>query len=342
MGLRINTNSSAVTALRSLRNADKAQAKSLERLSTGLRINRASDDPSGLVISEQLRAQIASLHQAVDNTENASNLIGTAEAALAEVSKLLIEIRESALFAMNSGGTSTEQIAAEQDAVDSSIAAIDRIAASTRYSSTQLLDGSSEIQITGKSADVTRINLHSINFDGFASRTMSATITAVAEQASSVTTIATDASATWSAGAALGGDVIFRVSGDRGTQTITLGAGSTGSSLRDAVNLVSLNTGVYASETAADMVIFRSIDFGADSYITVEQVAGDGAFINATAEVYNERGVDVAATIEGMQATGKGNKLSIDSFALSVEMLLSATATGTSYGVGDTPSFTAI
>ncbi len=69
MGLRINTNISAVTALRHLRQSDKAQARSLERLSTGLRINRAADDPSGLVISEILRSQIGSLHQAIENSE---------------------------------------------------------------------------------------------------------------------------------------------------------------------------------------------------------------------------------------------------------------------------------
>ena len=138
MGLRVNTNASAVTALRNLRLSDAAQSKSLERLSTGLRINRASDDPSGLVISEQLRAQVKSLGQALENTQNASNLIGTAEAALAEVSKLLIDIRESALFALNTGGTSQEQVEAEQDAVDAAIGAIDRIAASTRFGRTQL------------------------------------------------------------------------------------------------------------------------------------------------------------------------------------------------------------
>ncbi len=68
MGLRINTNVSALEALRDLNVTDKAQRKSMERLSTGLRINRASDDPSGLVISEQLRAQVGSLKQATENS----------------------------------------------------------------------------------------------------------------------------------------------------------------------------------------------------------------------------------------------------------------------------------
>ena len=103
MALRINTNISSITALRNLQAADRAQQKSLERLSTGLRINRASDDPSGLVISEQLRAQIRGIKQALENSQNASNLISTTEAALNEVSSLLLGIRESILFALNTG-----------------------------------------------------------------------------------------------------------------------------------------------------------------------------------------------------------------------------------------------
>ncbi|MBI4616670.1 MAG: flagellin, partial [Planctomycetes bacterium] len=77
MGLRINNNVNALTALTNLRRTDGLLSRSLERLSTGLRINRASDDPAGLVISEQFRAQIGSLKQAVENTQFDSNLIGT-------------------------------------------------------------------------------------------------------------------------------------------------------------------------------------------------------------------------------------------------------------------------
>ena len=89
MGLRINTNVSSIGALRNLQRADSMQQGSLERLSTGLRINRASDDPAGLVISEKLRAQIRGMEQAAENSQNASNLIGTAEAALDEVMRSL-------------------------------------------------------------------------------------------------------------------------------------------------------------------------------------------------------------------------------------------------------------
>jgi serine/threonine protein kinase len=101
---------------RNIEQTDKSLSQSLERLSSGLRINSAADDPAGLVISQQLRAQTASLQQAQENSQNASNLVGTADAAMNEVSNLLIGIRQAAVFAMNTGGTSSDQIAAEQDA----------------------------------------------------------------------------------------------------------------------------------------------------------------------------------------------------------------------------------
>ena len=133
MGLRINTNISAITALRILKTNQRSQATSLERLSTGLRINRGADDPSGLVISEQLRTQLKALDQSVSNSQNANNLLNVADAALAEVSNLLVDIQTSITFAQNTGGSTPEQIAAEQDAVDQAVAAIDRIATTTRF-----------------------------------------------------------------------------------------------------------------------------------------------------------------------------------------------------------------
>lgn len=148
MGLRVNTNRSAVTTLRSLSLTDKSQVNTFERLSTGLRINRASDDPSGLVISEILRGQLGSLQQAVENSTNAANMVSTSEAALTEVSSLLIGIRESIIFALNTGSSSPDQIAAEQDSIDQAIAAIKRVADSTKFASTRLLNGNSELITT--------------------------------------------------------------------------------------------------------------------------------------------------------------------------------------------------
>jgi hypothetical protein len=165
VGLRINTNIPALTALRKLQFANADLTRSMQRLSTGLRINTASDDPSGLVVSEQLRAQIRSLAQASDNAANASSLLQTGEAALSEISTLLVQLRESGIYAMNTGGASAEQIAAEQNSVDQVLEAIDRIASTTRFATRNLFNGTSGFDIVQRPAEITDLNPISVNFD---------------------------------------------------------------------------------------------------------------------------------------------------------------------------------
>ena len=111
--LQVNTNIAALSGLRALSNTAVNQNRSIERLSTGFRINRASDDPAGLVISEKLRSQINGLHQAMENTQNDMNLVNTAEGALQEISDILVSMRSGVIFAMNSGFSIPEQIDAE-------------------------------------------------------------------------------------------------------------------------------------------------------------------------------------------------------------------------------------
>ena len=97
--MRIKHNPASVSTLRHLSEAQQALAKSLERLSSGQRINSAADDPSGLVISENLRAEIAGVRQALANTEISMSVVQTAEGALGEVSNLLTGIRQLAVAA---------------------------------------------------------------------------------------------------------------------------------------------------------------------------------------------------------------------------------------------------
>src|SRR5207244_9887601 len=99
MSLRINTNVTALNALRNLDATTSNVATSIERLSSGLRINRSADDPAGLIISEGLRAQIDGLNQAISNSQDANNLIKTVEGGLGEVNLLLRSIRQLAVHA---------------------------------------------------------------------------------------------------------------------------------------------------------------------------------------------------------------------------------------------------
>ena len=161
MGLRLNTNVSTVISLNNLRRANETQRLSLSRMSSGDAIASSADNPSGLVISEVLRAQLGSLEQARENSEFASNVVGTADAALAEVESLLRGIRQSLVFALNDGAISPEQIDAEQDSVDSAIRSIERIANTTRLGDSNLLNGTSAIAVSDKSAAISEISARS-------------------------------------------------------------------------------------------------------------------------------------------------------------------------------------
>ncbi len=154
MGLRINQNIAALNAARNLRSTDAAMSKSLERLSSGFRINRAADDPAGLIISENLRAQIAGLGQAVKNSSNAVNVVRTAEAALDEVLKQLRAVRTLALDALNTGSSDAVARAADQTQIDSSIATINRIGNTTQFGKIKLLNGSSGVRGSSNSNDL--------------------------------------------------------------------------------------------------------------------------------------------------------------------------------------------
>jgi len=141
MSLRINNNIAAIDAQRNLSNTTNSLNSSMEKLSSGFRINRAADDPAGLVISEQFRAQIAGMNQAIENSESSINMIQTAEGALNEINNLLVSMRELAIHAANEGFNDTAQLEADQAEINNAIQTIDRIAANTQFGTKKLLDG---------------------------------------------------------------------------------------------------------------------------------------------------------------------------------------------------------
>ena len=145
MTLRINTNIAALKSVRNLEDADRRLAESLQRLSTGFKINKGSDNPAGLVISEQMRGQIVGLNQALENSELATAMVQTTEAALNEVNNLLIRMRQLALQASNEGAADPTTLEANQLEIDDALATINRIARSTQFGNRTILDGSGSV-----------------------------------------------------------------------------------------------------------------------------------------------------------------------------------------------------
>ena len=140
--MRINTNASAVNAHRNLLKNQSLQAKTLEKLSSGLKINRGADAPAQLQISESLRAQTAGVKQAIDNSEMAISLMQTGEAALDEVSLSLVRARQLAIHAANEAVNDEMMLEADQQEFDQIVASINRISKNTQYGQKFLLDGS--------------------------------------------------------------------------------------------------------------------------------------------------------------------------------------------------------
>ncbi|MDZ4084337.1 MAG: flagellin FliC, partial [Bdellovibrionales bacterium] len=144
MGLRINTNVASLNAQRNLLGTKWGLDKSLERLSSGYRINRAGDDAAGLAISENLRAQVRGLKQASRNAQDGVSLVQVAEGGLNEVSSILIRLRELAVQAASDtiGPVERQFLNVEYDQL---VSEIDRIADATEFNGTQLLSGTGSV-----------------------------------------------------------------------------------------------------------------------------------------------------------------------------------------------------
>ena len=142
MGLRINQNIAALNAHRNLSITDNQMSKSLEKLSSGFRINRAADDAAGLAISEGLRSQIGGLKVAVRNAQDGISVVQTAEGALTETHSILQRMRDLAVQASNDGALSDTDKAKADEEFQALAKELDDIAGKTTFNGTKLLDGS--------------------------------------------------------------------------------------------------------------------------------------------------------------------------------------------------------
>ena len=141
MSLRINSNIAAVNAYRNLSSTDKAMKNSLEKLSSGLRINRAADDAAGLSISQGLQSQIGGLQVAARNAQDGINVVQTADGALGESEAILQRMRDLAVQASNSGSQDASAQGAAQTEFTQLNSELDRIVSTTKFGSQKILDG---------------------------------------------------------------------------------------------------------------------------------------------------------------------------------------------------------
>lgn len=311
MGLRINTNLGALTALRNLQINNTKAVGIFEKLSTGLAINRASDNPAGLVLLKQLEAETRSIGQAIENTQNAENVIHTADAGLGEISNILTDLRAQAVGALNTGGESTASISARQNVIDQSLQAINRIAQTTRFGDLNLLNGSLGFQYTNINPNLTTVNVTQLSPTTNFPANVNIQVNAAATQATAVGAIA----------AVQPAPVTFQIQGPQGTAEFTFQAGATQADVISAINSQTAQTGVQA--TAGGVI--QTTTFGSSQTLNITNVSGALAGVTAGFTT----GTDVQAVINGQAIAGQGNDISISSQAISGNFSVAPGATGT-------------
>lgn len=171
MGLRINNNIAAQNAYRNLSVTDGQMSKSLEKLSSGYRINRAADDAAGLSISEGLRSQIGGLKVAVRNAQDGISVVQTAEGALTETHSILQRMRDLSVQASSTGSQDSDARSAAQTEFAQLGQELDRIANTTAFGGQKLLDaggsaytGTFQVGANGSSSDQIAVNLSTAAF----------------------------------------------------------------------------------------------------------------------------------------------------------------------------------
>jgi flagellin-like hook-associated protein FlgL len=161
VGLSVNTNMAALNAYRNLSTTQNSLNKSLERLSSGYRINKASDDAAGLAISEGLRSQIGGLTQAVRNTQDGTSVVQTAEGALSETTSILQRMRDLSVQASSSGSLNDDAKSSIQKEITQLKSELTRISDTTTFNGTKLLDGSYKgtFQVGANSGQTISVNI---------------------------------------------------------------------------------------------------------------------------------------------------------------------------------------
>lgn len=140
--LSVNTNMNSLVAQNNLQASQNRMNSSLQRLSTGLKLNSAADNPAGLVTSSLQNAQISGLQQSIENIQTGTALAQTADSSLSNINDLLVQVRNLAANSANTATQSSSSLAANQANADALLASIDDIAATTNFGTVALLDGS--------------------------------------------------------------------------------------------------------------------------------------------------------------------------------------------------------
>ena len=347
---RIN-NLNSLVAQRFLSHQNRALSKSLERLSTGLAINRGADNPAGLIASEKLRSNIAKVEGAIANAERAEQVVNIAEGGLTEVSSLLVELQSLVTEAGSEAGLSEEEKEANQTQIDGILQTIDRIASTTSFAGVKLLNGAYDFQTSAGSLD-NRVLDFQINGAklGTSSQIVNVIITQSAQHGGLF--LSTNGALNLNNSAAH--RLVLEVAGTEGTREFSFASGTTITDIRDSINSFSEVTGVSATLSGTGVRLMSS-ELGSDRFVSVDVIsdgqintpaantgiyvlssndentirsATDNTDFSAVTTAIRDDGLDVGAVINGVTARGDGAEISINNDGLDLSITLSSTGNG--------------
>jgi flagellin len=324
---RINTNISSIQAIHRLASNQNDLSLRLERLSSGLRINRGRDDPAGLIASESLRSEISGLNQAIENSSRAINVIATAEGALTEVSALLLNIRSLITKSANEGALSPQEIEANQLEVDSILASIDRISNTTQFNGVKLLNGTLDYTLSTPvnfASSINDVRVYSANVPEGYSQPVTVQVVASAKVAAF----------TWGQ-SSLTSNATIQVTGNNGSQVFSfvsgMSAGAMASIINNSKDLTGVSATVNGSGTA---LVLNSQEYGSNAFVSVHKIYdGTGTFTDTT-----EKGTDADVRVNGIKATTDGLHATVRAGGLDMELALTETfgtqtATSVAFGI---------
>jgi flagellin len=324
---QINTNTASMLAQRIVRMQNRALVTSLERLSTGLRINRGKDDPAGLIASENLRAERNAIASAIKNGERAEQVVNVAEGGLQEIQNLLVDLQSLVGASANEAGLSEEEKDANQLQIDSILETIDRLANDTTFQGTKLLNGTYDYTTAGVAATLTDVSINSARLPE--GGTLDVTITVITSGQTSEVYLST--AATYESATGTEGSLTVEITGNEGVQQFTFASGTDQADIISAINSFRDAIGVSASVSTvnADRIEFRSVGFGSSQFVRVKEISGPAAdyiFASATSvtdlDDHRDFGRDAVVTINGQQATANGLRARVATGGFDVQVLI--------------------
>ena len=331
---RINTNVGSMLGQRVLGQATRSLSTSLERLSTGVRINRGGDDPAGLIASEALRSQKASITSAIGNAERAEQVVNVAEGGLQEINNLLLEVQSLVGQSANDAGLSLEEKEANQLQIDSILQTIDRISETTSFQGTKLLNGTYDFNVEDQASTVNEVKVNAAKIPVGEERDVKVLVTQSAQQGGLF--LSTGASLDLSAADAT---LRFDLAGATGSREFSFASGTSVADIAATINTFTDVTGLVASADTNGVVI-KSVGYGSDEFVSVDVrddagITGSivalsandtnayGNAISTFAAASNpirDEGQDINATINGVAATTNGTTAKLSTDFLDVEI----------------------